>query len=353
MNIRRAFFWFIAIAAVLIALVFWFAKKQPVETPAATSTETNAAPTAATTPGQPASVPVPTTAPPAQAAANAAAPSKPDKGEQIKEGLATLNDVSIAFYGKLEDQFGNPVGGAQIAGSTIIYNGIKTGGERVSVTSDANGFFKIDAGKGESLGIMPRKEGYVLATTGTYFKYSYMYADHFTPDPNNPTVIKMWKLQGAEPLVGIGKEYKLPFTNAPLFFDLVTGNVSDNGGDLEIIITRAPGSLSKRSPGDWSIRLKPVNGGIIESDFATSRITYEAPAEGYQDDYLVRMNHDDPAWCDGIDKEFFLKSRNGQVYGKLYLVFGINREPNDLLYFQFKGVANTNGSRNWEATVPQ
>jgi hypothetical protein len=163
----------------------------------------------------------------------------------------------------------------------------------------------------------------------------------------------MWKLQGAEPLTDISKEYKLPFTNAPIFFDLVAGKVVPSGGDLEVIIIRTSGSISQRNHGDWSIELKPINGGIIESDYQTARFTFEAPADGYQDGYLVEMRQDQPHWFDGIEKEFFFKSRGGQVYGKYYLVFGINREPNDPLYFQFKGVASTNGSRNWEATAPQ
>jgi len=265
--------------------------------------------------------------------------------------LATYNDVPIVFYGKLEDQFGNPVVGAQVAGNTFLYNGMRTGGEHVSTTSDANGLFKIDAGKGESLGIMPRKEGYALTTTGTAFKYSHLYEGYHVPDPNNPVVIKMRKLQGVEPLVGIGKEYKLPFTGAPLFFDLLTGKVSESGGDLQVAITRASGSLSKRNPGDWSIEFKPVNGGIIESDDATSRVTYEAPAEGYQSSYLVQMNHENPAWFDNIQKVFFLTSRNGQVHSKLAVDFGINADPNGSMWLQFKGAANANGSRNWEATV--
>ncbi len=280
-------------------------------------------------------------------------PSEEDKGEQMKKGLAAMNDVPIAFYGRLEDQFGSPVIGAQITGSIRIYNGVQSTVEHLTTMSDANGFFQLKGGKGESLGLWPRKEGYTLAAAGTEFKYSYMYADHFTPDPSNPTVIKMWKLQGAEPLVVIDKEYRLPFTNAPLFFDLVTGNVSDNGGDLEIIITRATGFLSKRSPGDWSIEFKPVSGGIIESEPAPSHITYEAPADSYEDDCLVRMNHEDRTWYDNIEKVFFLKSRGGQVYSKLNFDFRINNDPNDTMWFQFRGVANTNSSRNWEATVPQ
>jgi hypothetical protein len=65
------------------------------------------------------------------------------------------------------------------------------------------------------------------------------------------------------------------------------------------------------------------------------------------------MNHDDPAWYDNIHKVFFLKSRGGQVYAKFNLDFMINLEADGLMDFQFKGVANTNSSRNWEATAPQ
>jgi hypothetical protein len=168
---------------------------------------------------------------------------------------------------------------------------------------------------------MPHKSGYVLATTGTSFNYSYMYADHFTPDPNNPTVIKMWKLQGAEPLVDISKEYKPPFNNPPIFIDLIAGKVVPAGGDLEVVITRAAGSLSKRTPGDWSIEFMPVNGGIMESDYRAAQITFEAPIDGYQDNYLVQMNHDDPAWHDGFDKEFFLKSRHGQFKLPVHIIY--------------------------------
>src|SRR6202034_1935210 len=94
-----------------------------------------------------------------------------DKGEQMKKGLAELNDVPIAFYGRLEDQFGSAVFGAQITANLRIYNGVQSTVEHLATVSDGNGMFQIHGGKGESLGIMPKKEGYVLATTSTYFKY--------------------------------------------------------------------------------------------------------------------------------------------------------------------------------------
>ena len=278
-----------------------------------------------------------------------------NKSERGIIGLVALNDVPIVFYGKLEDQFSNAVPNTTVNFSVRVYNGFQSTVKRGNTASDANGFFTISGYKGESLSVVPENKDYVLASRNGGGIYSYMWPEdqRAHPDVNNPVVIRMWKLQGAEPLVGISKEFRVPVTNGPFFFDLITGNMVQSGGDLEITVTRSSGSLSKKTPGDWSIQLKPINGGIIESDHLTAQMTFEAPAEGYQESYFVKMNREDRAWFDSIDKEFFLKSRGGQVYSKLNFDFGINREPNSPMYFQFRGVANTNSSRNWEATVPR
>jgi len=273
------------------------------------------------------------------------------KADLMKEGLAALNDEDVLFYGKVVDQFGTPVANANVAGSIQVNNGEREGNDKISLITDANGMFTIGGYKGKALGINVRKAGYLMATTNTRFVYSRLWseAEQHNPDPNNATVIKMWKLQGAEPLVAIAKECRLPFTGGPLFFDLLTGTVSDrSAGDLQVIITRAPGLLSKRNPGDWSIELKAVNGGIIEADDAAYRVTYQAPMDGYQGNYRVQMNHDDRAWFDNIQRVFFLTSRSGQVYSKFYLDFAINDDPNGSMWFQFKGVANPKSSPNWE-----
>ncbi|HUE37308.1 MAG TPA: hypothetical protein VMO20_07950 [Candidatus Acidoferrum sp.] len=356
MKTRASIIWFLAIIAVLIVLVLWLGRKKSAEMPQAASSETNAATPAIAVMSPLANAPVHSNAPVTQAAPGAPIPPPTEsKEQQMREGLAELNNENISLYGRVMDQFDAPVAGATVTGTVQVNNGARVGSDQISLVTDDNGLFTVSGYKGKALGINITKTGYVMAATNTYFVYSLLWpaSRRFTPDPNNPTVIKMWKLQGAESLVDISKEYRLPPTSTPIFFDLVAGKVVPTGGDLEAVVTRASGSLSKKNPGDWSIDLKPVKGGIIESDYQAAQVTFEAPAEGYQDDYLVQMNSDDPAWHDGIDQEFFLKSRDGQVYSKFYLVFGINREPDDPLYFQFKGVANMNGSRNWEANAPQ
>lgn len=335
MKIRRSIFGFVVIVAVLIALVLWYRMKKSVETPPTTAP--NLPVSANTLPAQP------------MTNTNVATPSTQNKGEQMKEGLTAMNDVPIVFYGRLADQFGSPVVGAKIAANVRIYNGVQSTVEHLKTMSDGNGFFQIQGGKGESLGVVPTKEGYVLAATDTYFRYSYMYPDHFSPDPNNPTVIKMWKLQGAEPLVDISKKYELPFTSAPIFFDLVAGKIVTTGGDLKITVSRPAGIISQQHPQDWSIQIEVEDGGLIETSFAESRITYSAPEDGYQATDTLENNNGP----DLVDKMFFIQSRNGQVYSKVHLLFGINNMPDELMSVTFSGVANTNSSRNWEATAPQ
>ncbi len=354
MKIRRSILLLGAAVVVLIALLIWFANR-PAEIVMPTLVETNAVTPPATeqTSTKPSRREEAThaNAPIVQAVPSGNIPPPPTqtKAQQMQGVLATYNDVPIVFYGKLEDQFGNPVVGAQVAGNTIIYNGMKTGSGHVSTTSDANGLFKIDAGKGESLGIMPKKEGYVLATTGTAFKYSHLYEGYHVPDPNNPTVIKMWKLRGAEPLLSLDKKYKLQYKSAPIYFDMIAGKTVSSGGDLKITVSRPDGIISQQHPQNWSIGLEVVDGGFIETSSSESAIAYVAPAEGYQPSGTFGNNNGP----DLVDKALFIQSRNGHVFSKVHLLFGINDTPDGFMSLTFSGVANTNSSRNWEATVPQ
>ena len=339
---------------VLTVLVVWFARRpaktavpvaalsQPVETVAATP-----APRATNVPDSiigHVTVPTPS---------NAVSAPRKSKEQETLEILSTKNDIPIVFYGRVEDQFGNPVVGAEITGSTIIYNGVRMGGQKVVTTSDANGFFQLNAGKGESLGIMPKKAGYTLATADTEFKYSKLNPHPYVPDAGNPTVIKMWKLQGAGSLVGIDQHYKLHYTDTPINFDLLTGQIVPVGGDIKLTVNRSPGVMSGRNRLDWSVQVEAVDGGVMESG-GQDAITFSAPESGYQPSDTLTFSTNAPyKWYGLFNQGFFVMSRNGQVYSKFGLSFRINENPDDFMYVTLSGVASTNGSRNWEVTPTQ
>jgi hypothetical protein len=270
------------------------------------------------------------------------------KSEITLVTLATLNDEPIVFYGKLVDQFSNAVGNASISFDVRVMNGFESTVKRGQVVSDSNGFFTISGYHGQDLGFMPHKDGYALGSTSTYFKYSRMEQGYFVPDSKNPIVVKMWKVQGAEPLIGIGKKHKLHYANEPICFDLLAGTNVSGGGDLRITVTRPPGIISGRNPQFWSVKFEVVDGGLMDSS-GTERITYFAPENGYQPTKIISSKDRLPeGGTGGFHTGFYLKSRNGQVYAKLGVSFGINSNPDDFMYFEFAGIANTNYSRNWE-----
>ena len=101
-------------------------------------------------------------------------------------------------------------------------------------------------------------------------------------------VIKMWKLQGAEPLVGLDHKYKLPYSAAPIYFDLLAGKVVPVGGDLKITVSRAPGVMSGRNRLDWGVQIEAVDGGLMDSA-GQERTTYWAPADGYQPSITISV----------------------------------------------------------------
>jgi hypothetical protein len=253
----------------------------------------------------------------------------------------------VHFDYKLEDQFGRPVSGATIRRHTNFTTGA---GDTESV-SDEHGLFQESCKPGESFSLTPRKEGYALASlnaTGAYSeelrqKQKLAHGAHIL------IVVKMWRMQGAEPLVGIGKTYKFHYTTGPINFDLLAGQIVPSGGDLKITVNRPSGEVSGHNPQKWSIGIEVVDGGFIETSDKESAITFAAPKDGYQSSGTFGNNNG----TSGLDKSFFLKSRNGQMYSKLGLSFGINRHADDPMYITFGGVANTNSSRNWEATAPQ
>lgn len=356
MNIRRSIVLFIAIVAALIALVLWYGKRKSAETPNALI-ETNAM-SAPTVSNVPASSADHTNMSLAQVDPNgkpAPSPSQVEsKEQQMRAGLAELNDEDIVLYARVIDQFGSPVVGAAVTGSIQINNGTRVGGDTVSLATDGNGFFTISGYKGKALGINVSKAGYILASTNTYFIYSLLWpaSRRFTPDQGNPMVIKMWKLQGAEPLVNINQDYKLHYTGAPINFDLVAGKVVPVGGDVKITVNRPAGNVSEHNPQDWGFSIDVMDGGLIEASSKESAITFAAPEDGYQQNDVLSASSNHTG-IGVIQQDFFIQSRNGQVHSKLQIVFSINETPDGIMDIMFSGVANASGSRNWEAAAPR
>lgn len=353
MKARPPIILLVAATAVVIGIVLWLGRRKSMDAPLNDSVQTANIPIATTAMNSQSGAAVQTNTPVAQSPASSpvSTPSSETREQQLRNELAAYNEADIVLRAQVVDQFGSPVSGATVSAVIGVNNGNRVGQDRLSTSTDSNGFFTISGRKGKDMGITVIKSGYVLADTNTYFVYSQLWPEsqRFTLDPNNPVVIKMRKLQGAEPLVSINKEYKLPFTAAPIFFDLAAGESVPSGGDLKITVNRPAGEVSEHNPQKWSINLEVVGGGFIETSDQESAITFSAPEGGYVPSGIFTNNNG----TDGLDKDFFIESRNGQVFSKFSFSMGINNEPDGMMYIAFHGVANTNSSRNWEITASQ
>ncbi len=273
-----------------------------------------------------------------------------NKAEQIREGLALLNDQEIKFYGKVIDQNGQPLAFADVLGSIIIKNGATQGVKKIQTTTDAQGRFQFLNESGRDLAIVVKKNGYVVSTTNTVFIFSHIWPvdQRHTPDSKNPVVFKMWKLQGAEQLVKIDQNYRLAPSETKVFLDVLTGNHTQGGGDMKISVQRPSGIVSERNPQDWSLTIEAVDGGLIETSIAEIRTTFAAPDDSYVSSHHVAMVFNERTWAGSVQRNYFFKSRNGQVYSKLSFSLNINQNPEDPIVIRLRGIANAHGSKNWE-----
>lgn len=330
MNIRRPILvGVVLIIGLLVALIVW--------------RETHAVKTAA-----------PVTAPAESIASDSTEPvSAPATrvGPQTPGSVPTDSDVAIVFYGKLEDQSAEPVVGAEITGTTIFHQGASKAEGRFVATSDANGLFTLNAGAGQSLEVMPRKAGYALASTNNVQMYRSLSSENerLHPDSNNPVVIKMWKLQGSEPLAAINQQFQIPYTNAPLFFDFVAQEIVPSGGDIKITIVRPADSFSFGDPQGWRVEIEGVEGGLMQTSLENWRTTYWAPVDGYIPKIALPMAEDVSQNSESLDAIVFAQTREGGVYTKLAIKISLNNAPDSLVNLDLHGITNTNGSCNWEA----
>jgi hypothetical protein len=271
-------------------------------------------------------------------------PVQPVAAARQLQSAPADGDVPIMFYGRLEDQAGQPVTQADILGTTVFHKDAARRAARFSTKSDADGRFQIEAGMGESLELAPHKEGYALASTSNtaFYGSSNPEQQRHHPDPNEPVIIKMWKLQGAEPLAAFDGRFSLSVAQSPVHFDFVAQTLCSTNGDIRISIN--PPATTGAS--DWSIEIETEGaGGLMPVTASQWSTTYWAPTDGYETRQVIRVSTN-AQWSQEANALFFVQSRHGGVYTKVKIRGFL--DGNAALDFELSGISNTNGSCNWE-----
>jgi len=279
----------------------------------------------------------------------------------------------VVFYGRVVDQYGRPVAGAE-----VIYIGTSTylsaGGGRGKVVTDSDGYFEIDT-KGERLNvgsvIHPQIEyshhfdgGYGreikqsrLKSTKQFLSYDDETGIHDNwrkySDRNHPYLIRAWRLGEYEGAIQNNVQGFFS-SNGDVFTLNLTGKsyqeIVKKGkttGHLYVSCTRRSMENAK-DYGDWAATITPVDGGIQETSDVYMNI---APEAGYRSSISIDMRQENDDYQPGLaNKRYFFTANSGEDFGSLYVHFEPHGKYEDDRYciIDITYKINSNGSRNLE-----
>jgi len=270
-----------------------------------------------------------------------------------KEAQATLATYQNAWnaanskpqdlYGRVIDQFGNPVAGATVEGNVMFERGMnKTSVETHTTTTDANGLFQFTGLHGANLGTSVRKPGYEIDVHGK------AYTDAIgggQSTATNRATYTMYKLQGAEPMVHAQfMQGGIPCDGTSISFNLLTGKKDDPQKDLIGTLVRNPVNIKPGIPFDYSLTLAVPEGGLIA---ANDLYPYEAPNSGYQQSIVIDHPAAIKGWSPIIEQWYYFKARSGTVYGRIKVHLTADYDG-PVTHLELDIYANPSGSRNLE-----
>ena len=248
------------------------------------------------------------------------------------------NWKSLDIYGKVVDQYGDPVVAAKVEGSILLnVSLVKSGGETHFTQTDSQGFFNFLGIHGVKIGVLPQKDGYYYNP-----KLSSQRPPNYSPDPNNPVVFPMWKIRGTEPLVRSAINADLSPEGKTVILDTTTGKQTPDG-DLRITFFRFPLEIKPGlvHPYDWRFKIEMVNGGLAQE---SDPYPYWAPESGYQALFGFEMNSNSNPWQNQFEQNFYIKNSNGRYGLMKFLVYSASKQPQVQINFTI----NPSGSQNLE-----
>ena len=291
-----------------------------------------------------------------------------DKLKDAEEDAKEKN-VDIQFYGKVVDQYGQPVEGAKISFSVITENeslismSLQLGrentpltvSEKMEVYSDSNGLFQIGDIRGTSASIDAiEKTGYLFKSK-QYFTYTKRHPDTLQQaSAQQPAIFELWKQGEGQALVHAqaSLQFKKDEHNASKTVHLVAypNNPAFNvKGDFNVTVFnqgvgRKPvTNLPIRETYDWWVSIESVSGGIQATK---DTWLYDAPEDGYKKSLRFEAKSGAPDWNSGVDgiKVYF---KTHELYGSAQMRIGAYPDGSVIVSFE-DALINPAGSRDLE-----
>jgi hypothetical protein len=234
----------------------------------------------------------------------------------------------IEFYGKVVDQHGAPVAGADIK-ILPFDNAFGESDTMLDLTSDASGCFSVKGLKGLAIGVQATKAGYLTFSDLGFDKPTSSRRIEYGMDgtqgarfknPNKPTLFTLHKIGQVEPMVYVEeKRWHLDVDGIPRKIALDSEN-GTGAHQIEFKFTSGWNQLpmdneinSKRF--DWCLEASIPGGGFLKNG---SDYNFEAPETGYLESirfgYLATMQQDQ--WKRLRHGRYFVKFADG-TFGRI------------------------------------
>ena len=269
-----------------------------------------------------------------------------DKGVAMAEMMTLEGNQSQDFYGKVVDQYGQPVPGANVTAEVHVSSGP---GSTQRTQTDANGLFQFTGLRGRSLYVTPEKPGFQIQGHGLGERG----ANGPETMPTQRAVYTMWKLKGPEPMIHKELSSRTIQPDGRFYtVDFIKSQITEGTntpGDMTIQIQRSP-EIKPREKCDWSFTMAANGGGFIE--VTNDAYLNAAPERGYQQQYQMTryatnlVNYS--TWpLYRTDRTFYVTSRGGQVYGH-FQIKELEPDYRGKAALRIESYINPAGSRNLE-----
>jgi len=276
--------------------------------------------------------------------------------------IASAVNVPIVFYGKVVDQFNQPVEGVRVAAfhnRWSIAGLIEQRAGRLTnyFSGDTDGQFVVKGIRGASMTIQLEKTGYELAPhCEMTFAFDPGAQNLYVPNPAKPVVYHMWKRQGGAELVGRWFEKTVRADGTPISLDLENEQyVGHKGWKTIIDATNLPGPTVRvwrepflydpqtSLPEAWRYEFV-IPGG--KAQFTEDEFCYLAPEIGCKDKLEVSFHKGDSNFRFRDKRSLYFVNQKGKYGQGIIEIWSDYTEDKAIVTLSVSW--NPDGSRNLE-----
>lgn len=320
-----------AVAVVAALLIWHFCSRKAGVTKDATSTQSAVrnqavsapAPDASTSPHSPITT-----------------PSEAEIEQRTERKWSSLFSTPIEIYGKVVDEIGGPIAGANVEIHINDNPAPNKSGTTYTKMTDEGGLFSLTGMHGIGFGLRASKGGYYTTKESTGSRNVTVPGKEDSPQPTKeqPIVLVLHKQGQAVPLIATKSgQIDVPKTGQPVIISLMSGRIGN--GELHVASWV---SDSNQHRFDWRYQLSVPGGGLIER---TGQFDFEAPADGYQASAEFNMPATAQQWSVDGQKQYFVKLPDGR-YARFLIRFYARQQRNFVVLESY--INPTPGSRNLE-----